>query len=57
MAKRAQLARTAHTKQKAKPRLISKAHLLERDEEQAAIKTAQRDADRTRRKQPSKPHR
>jgi hypothetical protein len=49
MAKRAQTARTAHTKQKAKPRLISKAHLLERDEDQSALKAAQKVSERAER--------
>jgi len=55
MAKRAQIARTAHTKQKAKPRLVSKAHLLERHEELSALKASQSVRDRVRRHKPPVP--
>jgi hypothetical protein len=48
MAKPAQLARTAHTRQKAKPRLVTKAHLLERAEAEAAARTAARVSGRAR---------
>jgi hypothetical protein len=38
--------RTAHTRQKPKPRLVTKAHRLERAENQAAADAVQRAADR-----------
>jgi hypothetical protein len=41
--------RIAHNKQKPKPRLVSKAHRLERDENQAAFSAAERIIERTER--------
>jgi hypothetical protein len=42
MPKRSRTARTLHTKQKPKPRHVSKAHLQERDENQSAFDAVQR---------------
>ena len=42
MPKRSRTERTAHTKQKPKPRRVSKAHLQERDENQTAFDAVQR---------------
>ena len=50
MLKRSLKARIAHTKQKPKPRLVSKAHRLERDENQFALNEAQRRIKRTEKK-------
>ena len=48
MFKLARKDRTAHTKQKPKPRFVTKAHRLERAEDQAAVDAAQRTAARTK---------
>jgi hypothetical protein len=46
--------RTAHTKQKSKPRFVSKAHRLESDEQQAALDAASRTTQRIKKQNPSK---
>jgi hypothetical protein len=47
MPKRSRTERTIHTKQKPKPRHVSKAHLQERDEKQLAFDAVQRIIERT----------
>jgi hypothetical protein len=51
MPKPARLARIAHTKQKPKPRLVTKAHLLEQRESESASKAARRSNERAEQQQ------
>jgi hypothetical protein len=54
MFKDARHERVAHTKQKPRPRLVTKAHRLENDEQQLALDAAERTAARIKRKNPPK---
>jgi hypothetical protein len=54
MFKGARKDRTAHTKQKPKPRFVSKAHRLEQDEHQLALDAAPRSAERPKNKTAAK---
>jgi hypothetical protein len=47
----ARIARTAHTKQKPKPRLVTKAHRLEQQESESAAKAARRTNERAEQQQ------
>ncbi len=54
MFKGSQKDRTAHTKQKPKPRFVTKAHRLERDEDQSVLDAAARETARTKHKTAAK---
>jgi hypothetical protein len=54
MFKGARKDRTAHTKQKPKPRFVSKAHRLERDEDQSALDAAAHSTARAKNKTTAK---
>jgi hypothetical protein len=51
MPKPARLVRVAHTKQKPKPRLVTKAHLLEQQESESAARAARLTNERADRQQ------
>jgi hypothetical protein len=54
MFKLARTSRTAHTRQKPKPRLVTKAHRLERDEQLSEVAAAPRPTGQRKGRNPSK---